>query len=309
MLVTGGSGHLGQVVVEVARAAGWRVTGTAFTRPVPGTADVVLDVRDAAAVAALVADLRPAAVVHTAYVQDGPAARATIVDGSAAVAAAAAAAEARLVHVSTDALFDGRLGRPYVESDPPTPVTAYGAAKAEAERRVLDRHPAALVARTSLILSGPGRPPTAHERLAHDPDATHYTDEIRCPVQVYDLAAALVELCGPTDGEHDSGPGRDGQAGSAGVAGPLGDGPAGVAGPVGGGPAGVAGVLHVAGADALSRHELGTLLSDRPVRGAPAPPGRPLDCRLDSSLAAGLLRTRLRGAREVWAPARPTPPA
>ena len=275
MLVTGGSGHLGQVVVEVARAAGWRVTGTAFTRPVPGVADVTLDVRDAAAVAALVADLRPAAVVHTAYVQDGPDARPTIVDGTAAVAGAAAAVGARLVHVSTDALFDGRLGRPYVEDDPPTPVTAYGAAKAEAERRALDRHPAAIVARTSLILAGPGRPPTAHERLARAPGATLFTDEVRCPVQVDDLAAALVELCG--------------------------DGPA-------GGGAASAGVLHVAAADALSRLELGELLADHPVRGAPAPPGRPLDCRLDSSRAAALLRTRLRGAREVWS-RRPAPPA
>jgi dTDP-4-dehydrorhamnose reductase len=264
MLVTGGSGHLGQVVVEVARSAGWRVVGTAFSRPVPGLAEAVLDVRDAESVARLVDGLRPSAIVHTAYLQDGPYARATVVDGSAAVAQAAAAVRARLVQVSTDVVFDGRLGRPYVEADVPTPITAYGEAKAEAEDRVLVRLPDAVVARTSLILAGPGRPPSTHERLARDPDATLYTDEVRCPVQVDDLAAALVELC---EDEH----------------------------------AGVAGVLHVAGPDALSRYDLGVLVAGHAVRGAPAPPGRPLDCRLDSSRAASLLRTRLRGAREVWA--------
>ncbi|HKH06924.1 MAG TPA: sugar nucleotide-binding protein [Acidimicrobiales bacterium] len=264
MLVTGGSGHLGQVVVEVARSAGWRVVGTAFSRPVPGLAEAVLDVRDAESVAQLVDGLRPAAIVHTAYLQDGPYARATVVDGSAAVAQAAAAVRARLVQVSTDVVFDGRLGRPYVEADVPTPITAYGEAKAEAEDRVLVRLPDAVVARTSLILAGPGRPPSTHERLARDPDATLYTNEVRCPVQVDDLAAALVELC---EDEH----------------------------------AGVAGVLHVAGPHALSRYDLGVLVAGHAVRGAPAPPDRPLDCRLDSSRAASLLRTRLRGAREVWA--------
>jgi dTDP-4-dehydrorhamnose reductase len=61
----------------------------------------------------------------------------------------------------------------------------------------------------------------------------------------------------------------------------------------------VAGPLHVAGADALSRAELAELFAGRPVRSAPAPPTRPLDCSLDSSRAQALLRTRLRGVREV----------
>jgi beta-glucosidase-like glycosyl hydrolase len=60
-----------------------------------------------------------------------------------------------------------------------------------------------------------------------------------------------------------------------------------------------AGVLHVAGADAVSRAELAELVVGRPVATAVAPPTRPLDCRLDSSRAQALLRTRLRGVREV----------
>jgi dTDP-4-dehydrorhamnose reductase len=53
------------------------------------------------------------------------------VDGSRNVARAARGA--RLVHISTDVVFDGRLGRPYVEEDAPTPITEYGRTKAAAE--------------------------------------------------------------------------------------------------------------------------------------------------------------------------------
>jgi dTDP-4-dehydrorhamnose reductase len=222
-------------------------------------------VRDADAVTALVRALRPAAVVHTAYVQNGPDAWDVIAGGSAAVATAAADAGARLVHLSTDVVFGGGAGRPYREDDPPDPLSDYGRAKAEAERRVAAADPGAVIVRTSLIYGGPGGPAGVHERAAADPDATFYDDELRCPVQVGDLAAALVELC-----TH---------------------------------PA--SGPLHAAGADAVSRAEFAELVCGRPVRHRPAPPGRPLDCRLDSTRAAGLLRTPLRGVRAVYTPARP----
>ena len=181
------------------------------------------------------------------------------VDGSEAVARAAATVGARLVHVSTDVVFDGRAGRPYREADPVTPITDYGRSKAEAERRVLAAAPDAVVVRTSLIYGGPGRPPSTHERAAIDPGASFYTDELRCPIQVDDLARALLEL----------------------------------------GALGFAGVLHVAGPEGLSRHRFAELIAGRPVPGAPAPPDRPLDCRLDTSLATALLRTPLRPPRSV----------
>jgi dTDP-4-dehydrorhamnose reductase len=61
----------------------------------------------------------------------------------------------------------------------------------------------------------------------------------------------------------------------------------------------VVGPLHVAGGDAVSRAELAELFAGRPVRTAAAPPGRPLGCSLDSSRAQAMIRTRLRGVREV----------
>jgi dTDP-4-dehydrorhamnose reductase len=234
--------------------------GRELLRRAPGATAERVDVRDRAAVAALFERLRPEAVIHTAYVQDGPDAWEVTVDGAENVALAASAIGARLVHLSTDVVFDGRKGAPYVESDEPVPVTAYGRAKAEAESRVTTACPGALIVRTSLLVGGPGHEPSKHELAARDPTLAFFEDEIRCPLQVGDLAEALLELTVSTS----------------------------------------SGSLHVAGADAVSRAELAELVTGAPVRRAPAPPGRPLDCRLDSSLACSLLATDLRGVRSVY---------
>jgi dTDP-4-dehydrorhamnose reductase len=232
--------------------------GRELVRLVPGCSTERADVRDAEAVAAVLRRARPDVVLHTAYVQTGDV-EGVNVQGSEHVARAAASLGARIVHVSTDVVFDGSAGRPYTEDDPLSPCTPYGAAKAEAERRVTAAAADALVVRTSLILGGPGHEPSGHELAALQPGATFYEDELRSPVQVTDLATALLELASS----------------------PL------------------QGILHVAGADDVSRADLAELAAGVPVRRSPAPPGRPLDCRLDSRRARSLLRTRLRGVREV----------
>ena len=245
--ITGATGYLGREFLRQAQVAGWDVDTTR------------IEVRDAELVRAHLARARPDTVVHTAYRQDPPDAWSTNVDGSEQVARAAAAAGIRLVHLSTDVVFDGRLGRPYREDDEPSPCTESGRSKAEAEVRVAAEHPGALLVRTSLIYGGPGHEPSKHELAALDPDASFYTDEIRSPVQVADLAGALLELA-VTE---------------------------------------LAGPLHVAGADDVSRADFAELAAGAPVNRAPAPSGRPLDCALDSSRARGLLETPLRGVRAV----------
>jgi dTDP-4-dehydrorhamnose reductase len=267
LLVTGGSGHLGGEVVRRARAAGWEAVGTSYRKPGPAP----LDVRDAAAVDALVAGVAPDCLVHTAYLQDGPDAWATNVGGSANVAQAAAAQGARLIHLSTDLVFDGRAGRPYTENDAANPLLEYGRAKTAAEAAVAERHPRATIVRTSLIYGGEGL--SGHERRILDvvdgrAALAFFTDELRCPVRVADLAGALLEL--------------------ADVA--------------------YAGPLHLAGADAVSRYEMACLVATANGRGtahlrtttsAGLIPERPRDCRLDCSRAAALLGRRLPGIREV----------
>ena len=267
LLVTGGSGYLGGEIVRQAVAAGWAAVGTSHRSPGP----VPLDVRDTAAVAALVAALAPACVIHTAYVQDGPDAWATNVDGSAHVATAAAAARARLIHLSTDLVFSGTAGRPYREDDPAEPEIAYGRSKAAAEQAVLAAHPAATVVRTSLIYGGGVL--SGHERRILDvvdgrTALAFFTDELRCPVHVADLARAVLALADtPT-----------------------------------------AGPLHLAGSDGVSRHEFARLVAQangrpteqlRTALSADIAPERPRDCRLDCSRAAALLGGPLPGVRTV----------
>jgi dTDP-4-dehydrorhamnose reductase len=255
VFVTGLGGYLGSELALRAPAAGWEVSG------IVGSAQ--LDVRDARAVRAAVVDVRPDVIVHTAYRMDDAEVN---VEGTRAVVAATAAAGARLVHVSTDVVFGGSE-RPLSEDDPPDPITAYGASKLEAERVC---PPGALIVRTSLLYGG--ERPSRHELAAIEAadgvrDMTFFADEVRCPIAVGDLAAALLELAAID----------------------------------------VVGVLHVAGADAIDRLQFARLVAAHhgcdpdALRGGVGGPGRPKRIVLDCSRARTLLRTRLRGVREVLA--------
>lgn len=252
LLVTGGCGYLGRELVRLASACGFDVRATWLRSEPRGDADWVrVDVRDAAAMRAAADGCD--AVIHTAYVQ-GDGAWEVNADGSLVVAEAARGA--RLVHLSTDLVFDGRRGR-YREADTPAPVNDYGRSKAEAEARVARAHPEAVLVRTSLLYGGE---PGPQERLARD-HTRFFVDELRSPVHVVDLVQALLELL------------------SLDVSGPL----------------------HLGGADDVSRFDFAVLLGADPARleKANTSPDRPADVTLDSSRAAGLLRTRLRGVREV----------
>lgn len=276
LLVTGGSGLLGREIVRQAVASGvyGSVWGTRLTREIPvrGVRPVVLDITNPAAVFQLVGDVLPQTIIHTAYDKRDDHLDAVTVAGTRHVAQAAAAAGARLVHISSDLVLDGEHG-PYAETAEPAPVHAYGRAKAEAEAVVHQEVPSAAVVRTSLICSlDPLDPASAWitDSLRHQRPVTLFTDELRNPVWVQDLAAALLEL----------------------------------------GLTGYAGRINVAGPQVLSRYEMGVRLAAHlDLNPAAITAGlsrdsgliRPRDCRLDTSLAQRLLITRLRGYDEVFA--------
>jgi dTDP-4-dehydrorhamnose reductase len=256
MVVTGATGSLGSVVYRRAAAAGWDVVGTYVADRVD-TPGERLDIRDPEAIRALFRRVRPDVVIHTASGRDRDDWRATA-DGAA--------------HVSTDAVFSG--GEVHYDEDAlPDPVNRYGAAKAAAETAVRAVHPDAAVVRTSIIL-GDGH--GAHEVLTHGlasgrVQGALFTDEIRKPVHVEDLADALLELAGND----------------------------------------YRGVLNVAGVDAISRYDLGLLVAARDgldpsaipaARSTDVGAARPLDVRLTVDRAGSVLTTRLRGAREFMAP-------
>jgi len=164
--------------------------------------------------------------------------------------------------VSTDVVF-GPRDTAYQEHEPPCPTTPYGAAKAAAETAIQVILPKAVIARTSLIVGSDGRSEEEQRvrRLASGGPGAFYTRNIRCPVHVADLAAALLELL----------------------------------------TSDVTGVAHVAGPEALSRLELGRRIAIREgldPDALPSVPGEPSDIRLDGRRTQGLLRTRIRPATE-----------
>ncbi|MGW3104653.1 SDR family oxidoreductase [Streptomyces sp. NPDC001100] len=267
VLVVGASGFLGTELVRRASAAGWSTAATyCSSRPdghAPGVSWHRVDLRAPAQLDDLLAELTPDAIINaTSGLSDW----AVTADGSVRVAMAAARHGRRLIHVSSDAVFSGSRVS-YDESCPPDPVTPYGAAKAAAETAVRLLTPAAAVARTSLIIGHGG---SAHERMVHElaagaREGVLFTDVVRCPVHVGDLAAALLELARSD----------------------------------------ASGMFHLAGPDALSRHELGVLIARRDgldARRLPAGRGAgtsmALDVRLDGRATRERLGTPLRGARE-----------
>ena len=151
LLVTGAGGQVGR---EIARLA------PALNVEVAGLDRAALDVTDAEAVRRALAEARPDAVVNAAAYtavdraeSEPEAAWAVNRDGAAHLAQAAAAAGVPIVHVSTDYVFDGTKGAPYLPGDPAAPLGVYGASKAAGEdavRAATERH---VVLRTAWVFS------------------------------------------------------------------------------------------------------------------------------------------------------------
>jgi dTDP-4-dehydrorhamnose reductase len=112
------------------------------------------------------------------------------------IAEIAADKGAHVTHISTDMVFDGLKGSPYVESDEPNPVSIYGASKLEGERRVLAASPDNLVARVSWVF-GPDRPAFPEwiiQQARAMEDVTLPGDKIGNPTYTMDLIGWLDAL-------------------------------------------------------------------------------------------------------------------
>jgi dTDP-4-dehydrorhamnose reductase len=144
---------------QVARALLARLEGHDVTALEPPQLDLTSRESIAAAMEAARPDLVVNAAAYTAVdrAEDQPElARAVNATGAGWLAAAAAASGAPFVHFSTDYVFDGAKGAPYVETDPVNPLGAYGATKQEGERLVLAANPRSVVLRTAWVCSPDG---------------------------------------------------------------------------------------------------------------------------------------------------------
>ncbi len=184
MLITGGSGFLGQHLSIASEAEDWEL----FAPP-----SSMIDVRLRERVIDEISSWKPTAIVHLAYRKGD---RRSIVEGSRNIAEVAQICGARMVHVSSDAIFAGRPA-PYREYDAPFPITEYGVMKLEAERAVVAECPGAVLVRTSLLY-GTRRPAPiqleVEQAITGKKAMRFFTDEFRCPAHAADVGRALSNL-------------------------------------------------------------------------------------------------------------------
>jgi dTDP-4-dehydrorhamnose reductase len=121
--------------------------------------------------------------------------------GAAAVAAACREHGSRLVHLSTNFVFDGSLGRPYVETDMARPLSVYGRSKLDGDEAVLAVLPAALVIRTAAVfgdrgsaIKGGSFPERIVERARRGERLRVVSDQRVNPTYARDLAEAAIAL-------------------------------------------------------------------------------------------------------------------
>ena len=194
LFVTGAAGMLGRAVCAAGARLGHDVVAL-------GRAE--LDVTDQVACDRALEAARPQAVVNCAAWTDvdgaesaRDAAAAVNATGAGNVARAAAEVSARVVHVSTDYVFDGTKTTPYVESDPTGPATAYGQGKLRGEAEVADATPEHAVVRTAWLFGAGGANFVATMlRLAAERDEVEVvTDQVGSPTWTGHLAEGLLEV-------------------------------------------------------------------------------------------------------------------
>jgi dTDP-4-dehydrorhamnose reductase len=194
LLVTGAAGMLGRDVVLAAGNAGHEVVGFGHAE---------LDVTDPAAVAAKVEAERPGVVVNCAAWTDvdgaeGAEEEATAINGVAAgeVAAAAAAVGAAIVYVSSDYVFDGSKGAPYVETDQPAPLSAYGRGKLAGEEATRSANKRHFVVRSAWLFGtgGPNFVETMLRLAADHGEVLVVRDQVGSPTYTWHLAYGIVRL-------------------------------------------------------------------------------------------------------------------
>lgn len=237
IFLAGASGLVGSAFAGAAARRGNRVVGVVgrFPGEIEGVAKkLAFDLADQRAVERAVLDEFPAAIVNCAAVSSPEAceanpglAEALNVALPATLARLAHHLGARLTHISSEQVFDGARAQPYARGDAVNPINLYGRQKVASEQAVHAAAPElAVTLRAPLLMgnSAAGRR-SLHERLFADwRDGRRpglFTDEFRQPCTAENLAEVILELCERPD---------------------------------------VRGVFHWAGAELISRYELGLRL-------------------------------------------------
>jgi dTDP-4-dehydrorhamnose reductase len=153
IVVLGGGGQVARAVVHAAPAA----------HSVAAKSHGELDIADETQVVRILESTHPDWIINAAaytavdLAEDHPGQARAANDAAVGVLARAAARTGcRLLHLSTDFVFDGTANRAYLQQDRPNPLSVYGATKLEGERRALE-HGASIVLRTAWVYAAAGR--------------------------------------------------------------------------------------------------------------------------------------------------------
>jgi dTDP-4-dehydrorhamnose reductase len=194
VLLAGAGGMLGSDAVEAIATRGHTVFGLPRSE---------LDITDAAAVEDVIVELGPDWVVNCAAWTDVDGAEAAerramrVNDtGAAMVSATAAAHDARVLYVSSDYVFDGQKGSPYVESDLPAAISAYGRSKQAGETSVAIANPRHIIVRSSWLFgAGGGNFVETMLRIGSEqPEVLVVSDQVGSPTYTPHLAQAIALL-------------------------------------------------------------------------------------------------------------------
>ena len=203
MLVTGSGGQLGSEIVEHLK----------HKFDVIAADRALLDITDASLVQATLEKSRPSVVVHCAAwtdvdecERDPQKAMRVNADGTANVATACKACGALMVYISTDYVFDGTKKEPYVETDRPSPLSAYGKSKLAGEVAVQSILADYVILRTSWVYGSTGRnfvqsiTRIGKQQLADRREGRQVipirvvADQVGCPTRTVDIAKQLVVI-------------------------------------------------------------------------------------------------------------------
>lgn len=205
-LVTGVSGLLGLNFALAVDGKKHQVTGVANTAPMPWATftNVQADLTQAGVCEELIETHKPDAVLHCAAMANVDAceaepdqARLVNAELPGRLAGACAKRGVRMLHISTDAIFDGQKGN-YQEGDTPNPLSVYASTKLDGEKAVLTSNPDALIARVNFYgWSAAGNRSLAENfvnNLAAGKTMMGFTDIVFSPMNILDLSEILVEV-------------------------------------------------------------------------------------------------------------------
>jgi dTDP-4-dehydrorhamnose reductase len=194
ILITGASGQLGDALVKQCAARGWAVHAVSrpefdFERP------ETIDACFAAAKPDLVLNAAAYTAVDAAE-QNAAAAAAGNHTGPLRLAQLCESAGIAFLHVSTDYVFDGAKGAPYVETDPTGPTGVYGATKRDGEVAILATGARAIILRTAWVYAAHGKnfARTMLNAGRRVPKLRVVADQRGTPTAAGDLAHAMLEI-------------------------------------------------------------------------------------------------------------------